>query len=39
MFVDESEIMPFSRQVKGLRQRQEHTVERVGGNRRINLDF
>ncbi len=39
IFLDEIGEMPMSMQVKLLRVLQEHEVERVGGHKRIKLDF
>ncbi|MCG8472992.1 MAG: sigma-54 dependent transcriptional regulator [Desulfobacterales bacterium] len=39
LFLDEIESMPLSVQVKVLRALQERTIERVGGNRIIPVDF
>jgi len=39
LFLDEIESMPLSVQVKVLRALQERTIERVGGNRLISVDF
>lgn len=39
LFLDEIESMPLSVQVKVLRALQERTIERVGGDRLISVDF
>ncbi|BBM66201.1 two-component system response regulator [Vibrio alfacsensis] len=39
LFLDEIESMPLPMQVKVLRSLQEHTVERVGGNKQIAIDL
>ncbi|CZF81121.1 C4-dicarboxylate transport transcriptional regulatory protein DctD [Grimontia celer] len=39
LFLDEIESMPAAMQVKVLRSLQENTVERVGGNKQINIDL
>lgn len=39
LFFDEIESMPVSMQVKVLRSLQEHTIERVGGNKQISIDL